>query len=245
MEVWTTSISEPRKLKILTYLGLGVILVLSEPNKNNMKTTLYFPQLRPDNYFNIGNIIYISTLTGIRIFKITEKKDLIFYCVDEQDFSRHTFTYTSHQILSDQEFDYIKNLIDQVQSELGSEECTPENIYKSLMKKAKDGISEFILLFHRLDVMFVKQHIKVKYSLNFIGQIMLFESSTTQQKTSNDPKDTIPMPIDLRVVLREYLRSKNMSLSSYFSHEHLDKTSFNRAKKYMDDLIEVSNKHIY
>lgn len=210
-----------------------------------MKTTLYFPGLRPNSYFNIGNIIYISTLIGIRRFKIIEKKDLIFYCVDEKDFSRHTLTYTSHQIPSDQEFVYVKNLIDQIQRELGSEECTPECIYESLVKKAKDGISEFILLFHRLDVMFVKQHIKVKHSLNFIGQIMLFESPTAKQKTTKDSKDMIPMPVDLKIELREYLRSKNMSLSSYFSHKHLDKTSFNKAKKYMDDLIEASNKHLY
>lgn len=210
-----------------------------------MKTTLYFPGLRPDSYFNIGNIIYISTLTGIRRLKITEKKDLIFYCVDEQDFSRRTFIYTSCQILSDQEFSYIKNLIDQIQIELGSKKCTPECIYAFLEKKAKDGVGEFILLFHRLDVMFLKQHIKVKHSLNFIGQIILFEPSTIKQKTTKDPKDTIPMPIDLRVELREYLRSKNMSLSSYFTPKHLNNTSFNKAKKYMDDLIETSNEHRY
>lgn len=210
-----------------------------------MQSTLYFPELRPDSYFTIGNLVYTSTSLGIKRFKIIEDKELIFYCVDQQDFSRHTFSYTSNQILSDQEFNYVKNLIDRVQDELGPEECTAENIYKLLTKKARDGDSEFVLLFYRLGVMFVKQHSKVKLRVNFIRQVMSFEPSITKQKTTNDPKDMIPMPDNLKAELRQYVHSKHMNLSNYFTNEELDKTSYNKARKIIDDLIESSNQHSY
>lgn len=210
-----------------------------------MKTTLYFAGLRPDSYFNIGNIIYISTLLGIRSFKIIENKDLIFYCEDEQDFSRRTFTYTSNQIFSDKEFIYIKNLISSAQDELDSEQCTPEKVYELLAMKVKEGTSEFVLFFYRLDIMFVQHRNRVRQSINFIDQIMSFEPSTTKQKTTEDPKDTIPMPNELKEELRQYVRSKNMSLSNYFTNEQLNKTSFDQAKKSIDNLIEESGKNSY
>lgn len=212
-----------------------------------MKTTLYFPRLRPDSYFNIGNIIYISTLFGIRSFKIIEKKELIFYCVDEQDFSRHTFAYTSNQIFSDKEFIYIKNLIRSVQDELDSEQCKPEKVYELLAMKVKKGTSEFVLFFHRLDMLFVQHRNRVRQSINFINQIISFNLKETEEslKSGIDPKDTIPMPNELKEELRQYVRSKNMSLSNYFTNEQLNKTSFNKAKKSIDNLIEESGKNSY
>lgn len=212
-----------------------------------MKSSLYFSRLRPDSYFTLGGIIYTSTLFGIKRFKIIENRESLFFCVDEQDFSRHTFTYTSNQIFSDEEFVYIQNLIRSVQAELDSEQCTPEKVYKLLAMKAKNCIGEFVLFFYRLDMMFVQHRNRFRQSINFIDQIIAFNLKQNEEllKSEIDSKDTIPMPINLKEDLREYVRSKNMSLSNYFTHEQLNTITYNQAKKCIDDLISNSNKNIY
>lgn len=72
----------------------------------------------------------------------------------------------------------------------------------------------------------------------------LFNFLWSSKKPVN-PKDIIPIPIELRKELRAYVRSKNMSLANYFIDDQLDKISFNSAKKSIDELIEISNKHTY
>ena len=59
-----------------------------------------------------------------------------------------------------------------------------------------------------------------------------------RKQKSFDPKNTIPIPNYLKAELRQYVRSKNMSLSHYFTDEQLNQTSFNKAQKSIDDLIE-------
>jgi hypothetical protein len=55
----------------------------------------------------------------------------------------------------------------------------------------------------------------------------------------------VPMSTELRKELRNYVRSKNMSLANYFIDDQINSMSFNPIKKGIDELIEISNKHRY
>jgi len=112
------------------------------------------------------------------------------------------------------------------------------------MKEYSTYVKMGLLTYLRLEVLLIMLKLKKITNTTMKTLLRLYDRliKTVDVLFELYKKNKVPMSSVQIQELNAYIRSKNMRPGNFFTPKQLKKISFSKAKKYVDNLIEESNK---